>query len=387
MDNDDLESDSSEVREHTASSVAHGTPISQSESPRISLFLTRIGSFIHAENLDNLLSHQTSFRDASNMALFTKETWWLDILNPTDDEIDTVSETFSLHQLTTEDIKTREAVEKVESFKQYYFCSFRSFYQDNEANVKPTNLYVVVLKWGVVTFAFGQSQHAANVRKRIGKLDDGAPLSGHWICYALIDDIIDSFGPVISRIERETSAAENSILITPAHDSSPLLRQIYRCRNTVMALLGVLRSKATVIKGFARQHRDEQNTTGGADTNTTSIVAPRDKIDAYLDDIQDHVVTMMSDLDYFENTLSRLQLNYQAQLSTYGLQSRRRTIRVLGRMAAIGGLVMGLNVVCGLFGMNVPVPGGGVHNLFWWFGIFAFILVISAVSLVAIRIL
>lgn len=53
--------------------------------------------------------------------------FWLDVLNPTEEEMKVLSKTFAIHPLTTEDIFLGEVREKVELFKDYYFICFRSF--------------------------------------------------------------------------------------------------------------------------------------------------------------------------------------------------------------------------------------------------------------------
>jgi hypothetical protein len=44
---------------------------------------------------------------------------------------------------------------------------------------------------------------------------------------------------------------------------------------------------------------------------------------------------------------------------------------VLSKLTALGTVIVPLNVITGLWGMNVNVPGQGVQNLHWFFGIVA----------------
>ena len=140
-----------------------------------------------------------------------------------------------------------------------------------------------------------------------------------------------------------------------------------------MATLSLLRGKPTVIKTFARQCDDQTATGFHSETHL------------YLGDIQDHVATMMSELDHFEQILSRSHSNYLARLSTDGIEVRNRTVTVLGMMAVVGGIVILLNLVCGLFGMNVPVPGGDSDGLYFWFGIIGVMAIIASLSLIVVR--
>jgi len=105
-------------------------------------------------------------------------------------------------------------------------------------------------------------------------------------------------------------------------------------------------------------------------------------IGLYLGDIQDHVVTMMNNLGHFEKMLSRAHSNYLAQISIDGIAQGTSTNRVLGKITLLASIIVPLNVVTGLFGMNVPVPfGNGTGTLTPFFVILSLLLVFAIVSL------
>ena len=115
--------------------------------------------------------------------------WWLNLNNPTEEEIRAICRAFGVHPLTIEDIGTQEAREKIELFPSYYFACFRSFHvEEVEAGheYEPFNIYVVVFREGTLSFSFSPNPHAAHVRKRITMLKDYVALSSDWICYAVM---------------------------------------------------------------------------------------------------------------------------------------------------------------------------------------------------------
>ena len=140
-----------------------------------------------------------------------------------------------------------------------------------------------------------------------------------------------------------------------------------------MSLMRLLGGKADVIKGFAKRCNEQYS------------VTPRGEIGLYLGDIQDHVVTMMSNLGHFEKMLSRSHSNYLAQLSVDNISQGNHANRVLSKITLIATVLVPLNLICGLFGMNVPVPGRGTEGLQWFFGIVGVIAAIVVGSLVAAR--
>ena len=82
------------------------------------------------------------------------------------------------------------------------------------------------------------------------------------------------------------------------------------------------------------------------------------------------MVTNMNNLGHFEKMLSRSHSNCLAQISMDAITQGNRTNAVLSKITLLATILVPLNLVCGLFGMNVPVPGGIIEGgLGWFFGI------------------
>ncbi|KAF1916221.1 hypothetical protein BDU57DRAFT_516198 [Ampelomyces quisqualis] len=316
--------------------------------------------------------------------------WWLDVMSPTETEMKVIAKTFGIHPLTTEDILMQEQREKVELFKHYYFINYRTFEQDENSDdyLEPVNLYVVNFREGVISFHFSLTPHPANVRRRIRQLSDYLVLSPDWISYAIIDDITDAYAPMIQRIEEEVDDIDDAILRlhsdeeelesekaktysynNPHHEKKAeaskeqgesgrdMLRRVGECRKKVMSLYRLLGNKADVIKGFAKRCNEQWD------------IAPRNEIGMYLGDIQDHIVTMTGNLSHYENLLSRAHSNYLAQINIRMNERQEKTSDILGKLTVLGTIVLPMNVVTGIWGMNCIVPGQDVENLNWFFAI------------------
>ncbi|KAK2779003.1 CorA metal ion transporter [Emmonsiellopsis sp. PD_33] len=326
-----------------------------------------------------------------------RPTFWLDILSPTDAEMRILSKAFGIHALTAEDIMVQEAREKVELFRHYYFLNYRTFEQDPHSDnfLEPVNMYVIVFREGVLSFHFSMTPHPANVRRRIRQLKDYLILSADWISYAIIDDITDVFGPLIQAVENEVDDIDDTILRLHSDDAtkylppsktsrdylgygadgastpeplpsgSDMLRRVGECRKKVMGLYRLLGNKADVIKGFAKRCNEQWE------------VAPKSEIGLYLGDIQDHIVTMTSNLSHYETLLSRAHSNYLAQINIRMNERQEQTADVLGKLTVLGTIVLPMNIICGMWGMNVKVPGQDVDNLYWFWSITAGLIVFA----------
>lgn len=355
-----------------ASVVVKPQPL-QFDNNRFSFFSSAWESTIHAAELGDLVLPGEDLRGLFELPEDEPDgVWWLNINRASRDEVLAICKAFGVHPLTIEDIITQEAREKIELFPSYYFACFRSFNvvdEDDGKEYEPFNIYVLVFRQGTLSFSFAPNTHASQVRTRITALKDYVSLSSDWICYALIDNIVDSFGPVIGQIEVEADAIEDEVFTLREDDSNTFLRSIGRVRKNCMALLRLLGGKADVLRGFTKR------------CNENYQVTPHMDIGMYLGDIQDHVITMANNLGHFEKMLSRAHSNYLATLSINSISQGTDTNRVLSKITFLASVIVPLNLVSGMFGMNVHVPWMGGDDLGPFFGILGCMAALVAIIL------
>lgn len=93
---------------------------------------------------------------------------------------------------------------------------------------------------------------------------------------------------------------------------------------------------------------------------------------------------MTQNLSTFEKILSRSQGNYLAYLSVDSMQANNRINSLLGKLTLFTVIIVPMNLVTGLWGMNVKVPGREENNLVWFFGIVGAILTWGVVLFAAL---
>ncbi|KAF4582902.1 CorA family metal ion transporter [Ophiocordyceps camponoti-floridani] len=340
---------------------------------RFSFFSSAWESTIHAAEMGDLVLPGEDIRGLFELPKDDADgVWWLNVNHASKEEVQGICKAFGVHPLTMEDIITQEAREKIELFQSYYFACFRSFNIVDEPDgveYEPFNIYVLVFREGTLSFSFAPNSHASQVRKRITALKEYVSLSSDWICYALIDNIVDSFAPVIRTLELEADAIEDEVFVMRQDDSSSFLRTIGRVRKNCMALLRLLGGKADVLRGFTKR------------CNENYQVTPHMDIGMYLGDIQDHVVTMATNLGHFEKMLSRAHSNYLATLSINSISQGTDTNRVLSKITFLASVLVPLNLISGVFGMNVPVPFQKSDRLEPFFGIIGCMILVCSLIL------
>ncbi|CAO3649429.1 unnamed protein product [Cunninghamella echinulata] len=339
---------------------------------------------IKSTSLKELLSKTVYPEETVSTLLLKSKCWWIDVLTPTDQEMRIISKIFGIHPLTTEDIQAQEAREKCEIFQNYMFVSFRSFNNDYSSQdyLEACNFYIVVFKEGVLTFRFQPLPHPHNVRKRIHQLRDFINITPEWINYALIDNITDSFAPLIQHTELEVDSIDDLVLVLNGSEQTDMLRRIGSCRKIVMQLLRLLGPKADVVRSLMKRYEDKtkeieilnrRRQRTAANHSHSNIDLSENKsnheIVLFLGDIQDHIQTMLQNVSHFDLVLGRAHRNYLGQISIELSQSGNSTNEVINRLTFLATTVIPLNVVAGIFGMNVHVPGQDIKDLTWFFWI------------------
>ncbi|KAF9386480.1 CorA metal ion transporter [Podila verticillata] len=342
--------------------------------------------------------------------------YWLDILDPSDFDMQILSKHFHIHPLTIEDISTEEIREKYEVFRHYYFVCFRTFDQDYNSGsyLQPASMYSVVLRDGIITFHFRPTNHHLNVLRRVEQLQSHFTLTPDWINYALLDDITDSFASPIQTIEYEVDSIDELVLLLRENETTDMLRRIGSCRKNVMAMSRLLANKADVVRGLMKRF-DERYAVAPlipssitAPTTTVPSTAPSDghepappgtapqhhnahhhhhrdgEMLLYLGDILDHVLTMLQSLSGYEKVLDRSHSNYLAQISLEINQLSNKTNEVVGTLTFFASLIVPMTFITGLWGMNVHVPGQPGQDpdepLNWWWTLIGVMVLYCAIA-------
>jgi magnesium transporter len=94
---------------------------------------------------------------------------------------------------------------------------------------------------------------------------------------------------------------------------------------------------------------------------------------------------MFQNLSTFEKILSRSHGNYLAYLSVDSMQANNRINSLLGKLTLFTVIIVPMNVVTGLWGMNVPVPGRETTTLAWFFAILGVILAWGVLFIVIMK--
>ncbi|KAI3651477.1 hypothetical protein MP228_003649 [Amoeboaphelidium protococcarum] len=274
--------------------------------------------------------------------LLAQKDFWLDLSNVDDDQLKVVGSLFNVHPLTTEDIIQQDAREKVEYYKNYIFLSY-SMLVGNQVVM----MYVLVYDAFIISVHFCEDINVDIVRqkvvKRLGGLNSFMNVNSRWIAYAIIDQITDQYIPIIRDIELEVDAIDDLVLVVRnACDQSDMLRRIALGRKQVMNMQRLLQPKNDMLRGLMKRVTSDRH---WKDVNL------------YLGDVQDHVIALCDLLVHLDTTVNRSHANYLAQINIDITKASNTSNDIMARLTALAGILIPLNLITSMWGMNVRLPG------------------------------
>ncbi|KAJ2731931.1 CorA metal ion transporter [Coemansia sp. Cherry 401B] len=83
----------------------------------------------------------------------------------------------------------------------------------------------------------------------------------------------------------------------------------------------------------------------------------RPDVAKYLADVHDHLISLTASVHHCERILARAHGNYLARINLELTHASNTTNQLATQMTVLAGIFLPLNLVAGIFGMNVKVPG------------------------------
>lgn len=252
---------------------------------------------------------------------------WIDVVEPSDDELGELQTTLGLHELSVEDSRRWGQRSKVEFYERYVFVAVHGIALDADGELINSELHL---------FA-GEDLYLLTIRREpLLRLDHTVARSQRehhlaaegigFYLYALLDDIVDGYLDAVERIEDLADEIEQAVFEEEAEDGLQerifvLKRRVVRFRRAVAPLREVI---------DLLHERDDV---------VTRALAP------YFRDVLDHVIRT---LELIDNIRELLTSALEARLA----QASNRLNVVMKKLSAWAGIILVPTLVAGIYGMN-----------------------------------
>lgn len=254
---------------------------------------------------------------------------WINVdgLNP--EEVTKLCNHYNVHYLLVEDILSVGQRAKMDEIGDIVFCIMHMLYYNEETNMVETEQVSIVLgKNFVLSFQIDKTRDVFDTVRN--KLRNGnvnlRQRPADYLCYTLIDVIVDSYFDVIEKVTGQIEQIEDALIKDNDPDS---LIQISHLRRQVMLLRHTIYPVRELLNGFV---------------NTDNKIL-EDRHEKYYKDVRDHIIQAN---DYIENQRDMLTSMQDLYLNQVNLKMNE--IMKILTLAAL--LMAPATVISGIFGMN-----------------------------------
>ena len=268
---------------------------------------------------------------------------WINIDGLRKADVETICDAYHIHPLLVEDILSIGQRPKMDELDNVIFCLLNMIYFNEEAgSVEQEQVSIVLGKDFVLSF-----QEEANrdvftpVREKI-KVKGSKLRIAHsdYLCYSLIDIIVDNYYSVLEKLSEHIEDLEEEII---DRGDGRSLQQINNLRKELIVLKRNINPVRDVVNGFLRSDNDLLN----------------EKTTRYFKDVYDHVVQANDLLENYRDMVMSLQDLYLNKVNL-------RMNQVMKVIAIVTCLLAPATVIGGIFGMNfVAIPW--LHNRYGFF--------------------
>ncbi|HST56885.1 MAG TPA: magnesium/cobalt transporter CorA [Solirubrobacteraceae bacterium] len=276
--------------------------------------------------------------------LHDDEFFWLDLQDPSDQQIEQLGEIFGFHPLALEDSRSFDQRPKLDDYEDYMFLVFYGAcegQQTDEQLLREVHLFV---SGGyVVTLHHGEIKEFHGVRERT----TGQELrSEQFLIYLILDAVTDTFFPLLERIDEEIDAIEDAVIADPGEGQ---LQRIFALKRKLVALRRVVTPQRDI---FAR----------GIDRISELPGLQTDERD-YFRDVYDHLIRISDLVDSYRDLLSgATDMHLSTVANRQGEVSKQLTI--------IATIFLPLTFITGFFGQNFAYLTSHVIDSTWSFLVF-----------------
>lgn len=268
---------------------------------------------------------------------------WINLLGPTPEDVDRVARKLGFHELAVEDVFSQHSHAKVEPYPSGLFCVVPALNLSTCDDLfDVVNLNVFLGSNYVVTAQRAPLATVSTAATWLGRSAESLLRGPDFLMYQLIDVVVDEYLDLSEQMTDAIDSLEERIFGTP---NKAVSQEIFD-----------LRHKAAWMRRLISPQREILNIL----TNRPHEFISRDT-QLYLRDVYDHVQRVRENSEIFHDLL-------QGSMETYLTLVANRTNEVMKLLAAMGTIVLPINVITGLYGTNFDVlPGAGNQYGFWVF--------------------
>ena len=260
--------------------------------------------------------------------------FWLDIIEPTPDELHHLSETLDLHELAVEDAFKGMQRPKIDHYDSHLFINlYHANYNEKAKALNTVEMSVFVTKRGLVTIRSTGDFDMSAVTKRWDESSELSDGGVDYLLWGLLDVVVDSYFDVIQELDMELEELE-SMMFEEKRNNRLIQERSYALRKALVLLRRVAIPMREVLNPLVRR---ETKFLG-------EHMAP------YFQDVYDHVMRVGDWTDSLRDLVTTL---LETNLTIQGNQMNL----IMKKVTSWAAIIAVPTAITGFYGQNLPYPG------------------------------
>ena len=271
-----------------------------------------------------------------------KSQLWVDVSSPIEEHQEFLRDVMRLHPLAIEDMSHPRMLPKVEEYEGNLFIILHDIVlqdKEGEERIHTYELFLFIGRNFIVTARRHRIRAADAYHGELTTLTHLFVRGAEAVAHAILRRMIDSYFPMLDRIETKLDAAEETIFDSP---SSRDLQEIFALRKDVVRLRSIATQQLDVINRMA--------------LGEFEIITPHGLLLAR--DLYDHLYRLSEKASSFRELTMGL-------LDAYLSQVNNRMNEVMKVLTVIATTMLPLSIVVGYYGMNFRFIPGLNHPYGW----------------------
>jgi magnesium transporter len=257
---------------------------------------------------------------------------WINIDGIRKNDIEKIATDYNIHPLIIEDIMSVAQRPKFDEIDGLVFCLLNMLYlNENSYTIETEQISIVVGKDFLISFQEDPRRDVLNpIREKLRIATSKLRQSGaDYLCYALIDVIVDNYYLVLEKMGERVEELEEEII---------------RFSNTrALAKINNLRKELIVMKRNVVPVRDMLSNLIKSDSDVLE-----ERTVKYFKDVYDHIMQATDLVENYRDMMISLQDLYMSRVNM-------KLNEVMKVMAIVTCLLAPASVISGIFGMNFEV--------------------------------
>lgn len=263
---------------------------------------------------------------------------WINLVNPSQEQIEELTKEFGFHPLSKDDVLSRNQRPKIDDYDDYLFMVFHlPRYIKRDLRTIALEIDVFMGKKFIITVHNGELKPLNNIffdcqdDKKKNEFDGKGP---GYLLYHILSQAFDYCFPMLDMVGRKIDQLEDELYLD---QSEKTLEEISLITRDIINFRRIINPQRFVIKDL--------------ENKKYKFIA--ESLDIYFDDIVDRIERIWENLENFKEVIEVLQNTNESVIA-------RRLNEIMKTLTIFSVIMLPLTVITGFYGMNVaglPLAG------------------------------